>query len=276
VTDVNVPKHYGCTGYSAADGGVLLLQKDDDGQKGAFTWPVPNGPLRQLPVNSGKGCLLLRHQLTSDDRVLEQCVTTVNNTGLIKGTDYRFRIRLLDLNGQVQQDSVFVYTDIFKKKQSSLHTSAYGDYLFFGLSGSFGTSFLLNTGKRPFSSPQQLHFGTFLNDYQFLKLLSERYILAVGFKNDEYTITVFRVANNGAQEVLTIVNKNHPNGNIEDDYFMKSIDLSYCVATNFLNFYDRGEGVCTQYFLGKKPVASAGELLRFLEKEKLLAMIPDE
>jgi hypothetical protein len=275
VADGRIPKDLVCTGYAAANGGVLLLQKNF-GEKEAYTWPVPNGPLRQLPVNAGENCLFLRHQLTSDDLVLQQCVSTAANTGMIKGTDYRFHVKLLGTDGRVLEDSLFAYTDIFKKNQSSLYSSAAGDYLLFGLSGSFGTSFLLNTAKRPFSSPQQLHFGTFLNDYRFLKLLGGKYILAVEFKNDEYTITAFRVTGSGTQEVLTIVNKNHPNGNREDDYFMKSIDISYCAATNFLNVYDRGEGICTQYFLGKKPVGSASGLLRFLEDEKLLAMLPDE
>ncbi|HEU4903632.1 MAG TPA: hypothetical protein VFT06_12590, partial [Flavisolibacter sp.] len=276
VADVRIPKDLVCIGYAAANGGVLVLQKGDGGQKEAYTWRLPNGPLQQLPVNAGEACFFLRHHLTSDDLVLQQCISTTAYSGILKGTDYRFHVRLLDPGGRVVEDSVFVYTDIFKKQKSSAYSSTSGDFLLFGLNGSFGSSFLLNTGRRPFASPRPLQFGTFLNDYTFLKLLSEKYILAVGYKNDEYTITVFRMTSKEVQEVLTIVNKNHPNGNIEDDYFMKSIDISYCAATNFLNVYDRGEGVCTQYFLGKKPVGSATELLRFLEDEKLLALLPDE
>ena len=154
-----------------------------------------------------------------------------------------------------------------------MFTSSHHSFLLFGLNDAFGTAMLLDAGKIPFPSPTKLHFGAPLDSYQLISLLNEKYVLAVGFKNDEYTVSVFELTRSVVTPLLNIVSKNHPNGNPADDAFMKSIDISYNQATNFLTLYDRGEGQCTQYFLGKKEMTSPKALIDFIDETGLFKML---
>ena len=269
IEDVKIPGNFFVNGYSKANGGVLLLQNAETENSNSYIWQISTGNVQQIPVDNKVKYLLVNHNLTIDGLLLEQLVTASKNTDFLKSTSYNFRFRLMDINGKVLEDSVFAYDDVFKIEKTALHTSTFGKLHLFGLNGFWGTSFLLNTAIRPFHTPQKIKFGSLMKSYEFVKLISDKYILAVGFKNDEYNITVFKLTSTGVKEIFSVVSKNHPNGNIEDDYFMKSIGISYCAATNFLNVYDRGEGLCTQYYLDKRPVTSAKELMDLIAKKEL-------
>jgi hypothetical protein len=258
------------------------LQKSDEKNKDSYLWHIADGRLQQISVNNKAECLLVHHSFTGEGLLLEQSVTATKNTDLLKGTNYYFRFRLMDTGGKILEDSVFVYNDIFKLEKKAVYTSTFDRQLLFGIKGYLGISFLLNTGTRPFQRSEGFTFNplslTKKTIYEFVKLISDKYILAVGIddNNDEYAITVFMLLNPGIKEILSVVSKNHPYGNIEDDSFMKSLQISYCAATNFLAVYDRGEGLCTQYYLDKKPVHSAKELMDLIVEKKLFATIWDE
>ena len=282
IADTKIPGKFSVQGYSHMNGGTFLLHSGEQNQ-GSYTWNIPTGNLQQIRMNEQAQCLLVRHSFTdSGSLLLEQSVTAKKmiNPPYFKSTDsremYSFRIRLMNFDGNVLEDSVFVEGGIIKIPREAVHASGLGKLLLFGTNGFLGTYYLLNTGNRPFQTPQKLKFGTVFNSYELVTLISDKYILAVGFKNEEYTISVFLLTNPGIKEIFSRVVKNHPTANIEDDHFMKSINISYCSNTNFLAIYDRGEGLCTQYFLDKLPVKSAKELMDVIAEKKLFENIAAE
>lgn len=282
IADVKVPGSFIVKGYNKTNGGVLLLQKSDEKNEDSYLWHIADGRLQQISVNNKAECLLVQHSFTGEGLVLEQSVTATENTDLLKGTNYHFRFRLRDTGGKILEDSVFVYNDIFKLGKKAVYTSTFDGQLVFGIKGYLGTSFFLNTGTRPFQRSEGFTLNplslTKKTIYEFVKLISDKYLLAVGIddKNDEYTITVFKLTNPGIEIILNKVSKDHACGNIEDDYFMKCLQISYCAATKFLTVYERGEGLCTQYYLDKRPFHSAQELMDSITEKKLFATIWDE
>jgi hypothetical protein len=281
-TTIEIPAVFRAMDYHKASGGILLLQNYNEINKGSYILRISSGIIEQLPVENKPNCLLINHSFEGDNLLLEQTVTNKKGTGIFKSTNYNFRIRLLNTDGEVLEDSTYIYTDIFNQEKNTsqekngLYTSKANEMILFGKSGFWGVSFLLNTFIRPLQTPERLHFGSLMKSYEFVKLISDEYILAVGYKNDEYTITVFKIANQGIKEIFSTVNKNHPNGSLEDDSFMKSIDISYNAKTNFLSIYDRGEGWCTQYYLDKKPIGTAQEFHELILKKRLFAGIWNE
>jgi hypothetical protein len=260
--------------FADQNGGHFLLI---DNEKVPYLYHTRKG----MPEQLYKGRAVPKYQrsdyvYTGDRLILEQSVSASSATGINgRGTVYKFGVRLLDLDGNVQADSTYTYTDHFNgftnPDQISNYYSFSGNWISFGLYGGlFSQHYLLNTGVRPFPIARRLRFGYGMpENYKLIKLLSEKYLLAVSITNDEYNIHVFRLDEPNPVLVLTVLNKNHPNGNPMDDQFMKSIGISYSASSHFLTVYDRGLGNCTMYYLDKQKITSGQDFVDRVSEKKI-------
>ena len=274
IADITVPYNSEVQDFVKSSGGIVLLISDSEKDRHAWLYHVSSGKTEQIKTASAH-YLSIDYSFTGNGSLLEYSVTSTEETGMLKGTNYHFRFRLMNLTGNVLQDSVFTHLDLFHtdpngKKAEPFH-SRLKDMHLFGISGAWGIRFLLDVKHTPFKTPKKLVFGSLLNSYDFSKMIDTNYFLAIGYRNDEYIITVFKLDGEMVKDIFTVVNKNHPNGNIEDDAFMKSIAIAYNPLTKFLTIYDRGTGVCTKYLIDKLAVRSASEFVNLISTKKLFA-----
>lgn len=285
ISDFKIPSQYNPEDLFADPDGLHILMSVQDGAKNIYSiYHEKSGKSEKL-LPDDPALTLNNYSLTGKGHLLQFSVRTSELKGgnslggnTLKGTKYIFNLKLVDGKGLIQQDSTYEHDDFFGQKtppESLVYRTGYGDLFAFGIYGAFGQkNFLVNTASNPLAAANRFRLGFgFPINYEFIKLLSSQYLIAVSMTDNKYRFDVFNITRSFAEPVLTTFNENHPNGSVMDDRFMKSINISYSPSSNFLTVYDRGLGVCTMHYLEKKPVSSAKQLVSLLSGGKMFGEI---